>query len=166
MTDVAPTSSLVSCTIDYSYYFEQSIGALIKGKKIEDCIDGKVVGQDCMAGIEKDWVRILDMNSAISPIAPTTVSSISVSALATPTAGNQLGGFTCPEATAGKVTYTAKWYDRTTGAYVDNTQIAVASHQYTVVVTDVAAQAGYALASGFTVTGFNSTVPGTWTFNF
>lgn len=67
MTDVAPTSSLVSCTIDYSYYFEQSIGALIKGKKIEDCIDGKVVGQDCMAGIEKDWVRILDMNSAIVP---------------------------------------------------------------------------------------------------
>ena len=109
---------------------------------------------------------VLDINNAITPIAPTAVSSISVSALAAPTAGNQLGGFACPEATAGQVTYTAKWFDRTTGAYVDNTQIAVAGHAYTVVVTDVVAQAGYALASGFTVTGFNSTVPGTWTFNF
>lgn len=36
-------------------------------KKIEDCIDGKVYGQDAMAGIEKGWVRILDINYAILP---------------------------------------------------------------------------------------------------
>lgn len=29
MTDIAPTRSLVSCCVDYSYYFEQSIGALL-----------------------------------------------------------------------------------------------------------------------------------------
>ena len=67
MTDIAPTRSLVSCSVDYSYYFEQSINALLHGKKIEDCIDGKVYGQDAMAGIEKGWVRILDMNHAILP---------------------------------------------------------------------------------------------------
>lgn len=67
MTDIAPTSSLVSCSVDYSYYFEQSIYALLHDKKIEDCIDGKVFGQDSMAGIEKGWVRILDMNYAILP---------------------------------------------------------------------------------------------------
>ena len=67
MTDIAPTRSLVSCSVDYSYYFEQSVYALLHGKKIEDCIDGKVYGQDAMAGIEKGWVRILDMNHAILP---------------------------------------------------------------------------------------------------
>ena len=67
MTDIAPTRSLVGCSVDYSYYFEQSIGALLHDRKIEDCIDGKVIGQDAMAGIEKGWVRILDMNYAILP---------------------------------------------------------------------------------------------------
>lgn len=67
MTDIAPTRSLVSCSVDYSYYFEQSIYALLNDKRIEDCIDGKVYGQDAMAGIEKGWVRILDINDAIVP---------------------------------------------------------------------------------------------------
>ena len=67
MTDIAPTRSLVSCSVDYSHYFEQSIGALLQDKKIEDCIDGKVYGQDAMAGIEKGWVRILDINETILP---------------------------------------------------------------------------------------------------
>lgn len=67
MTDIAPTRSLVSCTVDYSYYFEESIYALIHGKKIEDCIDGKTYGQDAMAGLNEGWVRILDINYAITP---------------------------------------------------------------------------------------------------
>lgn len=67
MTDVAPTRSLVSCSTDYSYYFKQSVGALIEGKKIETCIDGKVIGQDAMAGLKEGWVRVLDINNAILP---------------------------------------------------------------------------------------------------
>ena len=67
MTDIAPTRSLVSCAVDYSYYFEQSVYALLHDKKIEECIDGKVYGQDAMAGLEKGWVRILDINTAIMP---------------------------------------------------------------------------------------------------
>lgn len=67
MTDIAPTRSLVSCSVDYSYYFKQSVGALLKGKKIEKCIDGKTFGQDAVAGLKEGWVRILDMNSAILP---------------------------------------------------------------------------------------------------
>lgn len=67
MTDIAPTRSLVSCCVDYSYYFEQSIGALLQDKNIEDCIDGKTYEQDAMAGIDKGWVRILDVNYAIVP---------------------------------------------------------------------------------------------------
>ena len=67
MTEIAPTRSLVSCTVDYSYYFEQSVYALLHDKKIEDCIDGKTYGNDAMAGVDKGWVRILDINYAIVP---------------------------------------------------------------------------------------------------
>ena len=65
-----------------------------------------------------------------------------------------------------KVSCDAKWYDRTAGAYVDSTTIALVDHQYTVVVTDVVAADGYVLGPTFTVEGFTSTVPGTWTYNF
>ena len=67
MADIAPTSSLVSCSVDYSCYFEQSVYALLNNKKIEDCIDGTVYKQDAVAGLEKGWVRILDVNYAIVP---------------------------------------------------------------------------------------------------
>lgn len=67
MTGIAPASSIISCSVDYSHYFEQSIYALINGRKIEDCIDGRTYGQDAMAGLDKGWVRILDINRAIVP---------------------------------------------------------------------------------------------------
>lgn len=67
MTDIAPTSSLVSCSVDYSYYFKQSVKALLSGRKIESCIDGTVNGQDAMGGLKEGWVRILDINKAILP---------------------------------------------------------------------------------------------------
>lgn len=67
MTDIAPTSSLVSCSVDYYYYFKQSVDALLKGKKIEDCIKGRISGQDATAGFKEGWVRILDMNYTILP---------------------------------------------------------------------------------------------------
>ncbi len=67
MTDIAPTSSLVSCSVDYSYYFKQSVEALLNGKKIESRINGVINGQDAMAGLEEGWVRILDVNRAILP---------------------------------------------------------------------------------------------------
>ena len=67
MTDIAPTRSLVSCTVDYSYYFEQSIYALLHGKNMESCIEGDPYGQDAMAGLDKGWVRILDINYTILP---------------------------------------------------------------------------------------------------
>ena len=67
MTDIAPTRSLVSCSVDFSYYFKQSVNALLHGKKIEDNIDGQVYGQDAMAGLKEGWVRILDLNTAILP---------------------------------------------------------------------------------------------------
>lgn len=65
MTEIAPTSSLISCSIDYSLYFEQSIGAVLDGKKIENTVDANITLQDAYAGIDKGWVKILDTNEAI-----------------------------------------------------------------------------------------------------
>lgn len=65
MLNVAPTRSLVSCSVDYSYYFEQSVGAVLEGKTIEEQVDASTFGQDTFAGIDKGWVRILDINEAV-----------------------------------------------------------------------------------------------------
>ena len=65
MLDVAPTRSLVSCSVDYSMYFEQSVGAVLNGKNIEDQVDASTYGQDTFAGIDRGWVRILDYNEAV-----------------------------------------------------------------------------------------------------
>ncbi len=67
MTDIAPRSSLISCSIDYSDYFVKSAKALMNGKKIESCMDGTVNGQDVVAGLKEGWVRILDVNHALMP---------------------------------------------------------------------------------------------------
>jgi len=65
MTEIAPTRSLVSCAVDYSAYFEQSVGAVLKGERIEDKVNANVTLQDSYAGIDKGWVKILDINEAI-----------------------------------------------------------------------------------------------------
>ena len=103
---------------------------------------------------------------------PTVVNSINVYGNH-PVAGVQLGTLTITHvngtadaAADSKVSCKAQWYDRTAGAYVEATTIAQVGHEYTVVVTNVAAQDGYVLGPTFTVAGFTSTVPGTWTYNF
>ncbi len=65
MTEIAPTRSLVSCSIDYTPFFEQSIAAVLNGKKIESQLNAKTVGNDSMAGFEKEWIKILDINKTI-----------------------------------------------------------------------------------------------------
>ncbi len=65
MVEIAPTRSLVSCSIDYSKYFEQSIDAILRDKDIEKVVDADTYMQDSYAGIEKGWVKILDINEAV-----------------------------------------------------------------------------------------------------
>lgn len=65
MTDIAPTRSLISCSVDYANYFEQSIAAILNEKDIEAVVDADTTRQDSYAGIDKGWVKILDANEAI-----------------------------------------------------------------------------------------------------
>lgn len=66
MTEIAPASSLVSCTVDYSHYFDQSVKAIMSNEPIETVVDATVNGQDTFAGFDKGWIKILDVNKAIA----------------------------------------------------------------------------------------------------
>lgn len=65
MTEIAPTTSLVSSNINYEPYFDAVIEAMLAEKDIEDVVDAKVFGNDCAAGLDKEWVKVLDLNEAI-----------------------------------------------------------------------------------------------------
>ena len=66
MLDVAPTTSLISSRINWTPYITAAVGAVLKDKKIEKCVDGNVYGNDCAAGFDKDWVQMVELNSYIA----------------------------------------------------------------------------------------------------
>lgn len=67
MMDVAPTTSLVSCRINWNPYFINATQAVLNGQKIESSIEGTVNGNDIGAGFLLDWVQMLDLNTQICP---------------------------------------------------------------------------------------------------
>ena len=68
MTEIAPSSSLISCKINFEPYIESAVEALLANQRIEDVVDGNVHGDnDVSAGFEKDWVQILDINEVVAP---------------------------------------------------------------------------------------------------
>lgn len=62
MADIAPTTYLGGCKINWEVYMTEAVGAVISGKKIENCVKGNVNGNDVGAGFENDWVRMLEIN--------------------------------------------------------------------------------------------------------
>lgn len=66
MTDVAPTTSLISCRINWKDYESAAIGAVLNNQLIEDCVDANTYGNDAWAGFDKNWVQILDLNEIIA----------------------------------------------------------------------------------------------------
>ena len=74
MIDVAPTTSLVSSRINWSYYIISACNALLKEKPIESVVKGTVYGNDVGAGIQNNWVEIIGLNDLI--IAPQTEEKI------------------------------------------------------------------------------------------
>ncbi len=70
MMDVAPTTSLVSTRINWSPYITGAIKAVLEHKNIEHSIGGHIHGNDIGAGLEKNWVQILECNR--NYIAPNT----------------------------------------------------------------------------------------------
>lgn len=67
MMDVAPTTSLVSCKINWEPYEMTAVEAVFEDKKIEAIMDATTNGNDAWAGFDKGWVEILGLNEFIAP---------------------------------------------------------------------------------------------------
>lgn len=66
MTDIAPSSSLVSARTDWSVYVIGAVEALLEGKQIEKYVPGTVThGNDMVAGFDQGWVTLTDLNRQI-----------------------------------------------------------------------------------------------------
>lgn len=64
--DVAPTSYLVGCRINWEPYISSAVQAVLSEKNIEDCVRGNVNGNDIGAGFEEDWVQMMELNEIIA----------------------------------------------------------------------------------------------------
>jgi len=66
MSGIAPTTHLTGCRINWEPYLLSAIEAVLSGKKIEDCVDGNIYGNDAAAGFEKGWIEMLKVNEAVA----------------------------------------------------------------------------------------------------
>ncbi|MCR5700896.1 MAG: BMP family ABC transporter substrate-binding protein [Lachnospiraceae bacterium] len=66
MIDIAPTTSLVSCRIDWSVYIFAAVNAVMNDEIIEKSIEGNIHGNDVGAGFDCGWVSMLDINNLIA----------------------------------------------------------------------------------------------------
>ncbi len=66
MTDIAPTTSLVSTRINWTPYILSATEAVIKEKRIESVVKGSVFGNDCAAGFEHGWCEVIGLNKLIA----------------------------------------------------------------------------------------------------
>lgn len=66
MLEVAPTTSIIGSRINWAPYMLQAVKAVMTDKKIEDCVEGDVNGNDIGAGFEENWVEMLELNKLIA----------------------------------------------------------------------------------------------------
>ena len=66
MIDVAPTTSLLSCRINWEPYIRAACEAVLEDKDIEQYVDGNVHGNDIGAGFDLEWVEMLELNNLIA----------------------------------------------------------------------------------------------------
>ncbi|MCR5401097.1 MAG: BMP family ABC transporter substrate-binding protein [Treponema sp.] len=67
MTDVAPTTSLISSRINWTPYIVGATQAVLKGKRIENYMHSRLSGNDTAFGFDKGWVEIIGLNRLICP---------------------------------------------------------------------------------------------------
>lgn len=62
MEDVAPTTYLTGCRINWEPYILEAVSAVLSDKKIEDVVNANINGNDAGAGFERNWVSMLELN--------------------------------------------------------------------------------------------------------
>ena len=55
MLDVAPTTYLTGCKIDWKPYMKAAVDAVLNGNVIEKNIEGNINGNDVGAGFDEGW---------------------------------------------------------------------------------------------------------------
>ena len=68
MADVAPTTYLTGCKINWEPYISAAVRAVLTDKDIEECVTGDIYGQDAGAGFSEGWVEMLELNRVIATI--------------------------------------------------------------------------------------------------
>ncbi|MCR4807058.1 MAG: BMP family ABC transporter substrate-binding protein [Lachnospiraceae bacterium] len=63
MSEVAPSTSLVTSRICWEPYIVAAVDAVMANKSIEATVMGRIHGNDVSAGFEKGWVEMLDLNA-------------------------------------------------------------------------------------------------------
>ena len=66
MADIAPTTYITGCKINWKPYVIGAVGAVMKGRPIEKAVKGNVVGNDMGAGFSEGWVEMLKLNEVIA----------------------------------------------------------------------------------------------------
>lgn len=66
MADIAPTTYLTGCKINWEPYVLAAVEAVLEDKKIEKNIAGNINGNDVGAGFEEGWVEMLEINDLIT----------------------------------------------------------------------------------------------------
>ena len=64
MIDVAPTSELISCRIDWTPYILSAAEAVLADEDIESHVKGTVNGNDSGGGFAEGWVTMQELNAA------------------------------------------------------------------------------------------------------
>ncbi|MCR5283565.1 MAG: BMP family ABC transporter substrate-binding protein [Lachnospiraceae bacterium] len=66
MSEVAPTTSLVTSRICWEPYVLSAVDALMKDKKIEAVVKGNIHGTDVSAGFDEGWMEMEDLNQQVA----------------------------------------------------------------------------------------------------
>ncbi|MBP5299418.1 MAG: hypothetical protein J6Z09_09730, partial [Lachnospiraceae bacterium] len=66
MSEVAPGASLVTSRVCWEPYVLGAVEALMKNRKIEKVVTGRIHGTDVSAGFEKGWVEMVDLNLQVA----------------------------------------------------------------------------------------------------
>ena len=66
MADVAPTTYLTGCRINWEPYISAAVEAVLSEKDIEDFLDANINGNDAGAGFDQGWVQMLEINELIA----------------------------------------------------------------------------------------------------
>ncbi|MBQ5472108.1 MAG: BMP family ABC transporter substrate-binding protein [Treponema sp.] len=65
MKDVAPTTSLCSCRINWSPYMLGAVKAVLENKSIEKTVKSPYKTTDASAGFDRGWIEIMGINERI-----------------------------------------------------------------------------------------------------